>query len=103
LPWRTRGQTARRQKSSDELECGRAQLGRGRWDKGSEAGREVGACSGFKRGQSSGFAQMHDMGTTTSTCVRAVIEGEGTVRGLVSRHRRAQWVGEGAPTGGAQG
>jgi hypothetical protein len=36
----------------------------------------VGTGSSFKRGQGDGFAQGHDVGMTTSTCVHAARTGE---------------------------
>jgi hypothetical protein len=103
---------ARRQESSNELECERAQLGWGRWDEESEVGREVGTCSDFKRGPSIGFTQRRDMGTTTSTCMRTARAGErlkegrglpGEAMGSAGQRRRAQRAGEGASTGVARG
>lgn len=105
-------QMARRRKSSDELECERAQLGWGRWDEESEVGREVGTCSDFKKGRSSGFTQRHDVGTTTSTCMCTARAGErlkegrglpGEAMGSASQRQRAQRAGEGASTCVARG
>jgi hypothetical protein len=68
--------------------------------------------SGFKRGQGGDFTQRRDVGTTTSMCVHAARAGErlkegrglpSGPRGSAGQLRRAQRVGDGAPTGGAWG
>jgi hypothetical protein len=92
-------QTTRQRRSFGELESGRAQLGWGRRDKESEAGREVGTGSGFKRDRGGEFTQRRDVGTTASMCMSAARAGErlkegrgllGGPRGLVGQLRCAQ-------------